>query len=199
MKVIGLTGGTGSGKSTVAQYLAELGAAVIDADKVGHEALEPGTPAFKEIIAAFGREIVSPAGEIDRRKLSGIVFGNSQALAKLNRIMHPKMRAMVADRIENYRRQGAAVVVLEAAVLLETGADWTSLVDEIWVTTSPEAAVLQRVKNQRGQTEEQILARLRTQLSDEERFERADVVIDNDGDIDELKLKVKKLWEKLKS
>lgn len=195
MRVIGLTGSIGSGKSTISQYLAELGAVIIDADKVGHEAFEPGTEAYKEVVATFGKDIVSPTGEIDRKKLGGIVFSNPEALDRLNKIMHARMRAMIEERIEKYRQQGVAAVVVEAAILIE--ADWTSMVDDVWVVVSPEAAVLKRLKEQRGQTEEQTLARIRTQLSNEIRLKYADVVINNDGNLDDVKLKVKKQWEKL--
>lgn len=195
MKVIGLTGGIGTGKSTISQYLAELGAVIIDADKVGHEAFEPGTPAYKEVVAIFGKEIVSPTGEIDRKKLGGIVFSNPEALDRLNKIMHTRMRTMIEERLEKYRQQDVGVAVVEAAILIE--ADWTSLVDEVWVIVSPEATVLKRVKEQRGQTEEQTLSRIRTQLPNEIRLKYANVVINNDGNLDEVKKKVKELWEKL--
>ena len=99
-KVIGLTGGIGSGKSTVSQYLKELGAVIIDADKVGHEAFQPGTEAWREVVATFGRDIVTPNGEIDRKKLGAIVFDNPPALTQLNRIMHPKMRDMMKAQID---------------------------------------------------------------------------------------------------
>jgi dephospho-CoA kinase len=195
-KVIGLTGGIGSGKSTVAQLLGELGAVVMDADKVGHEAFQPGTEAWHDVVAAFGKEILSPGGDIDRAKLGKIVFNNPDSLARLNRIMHPRMYDMIKDRIAEYRRQGVDVVVLEAAILIE--ANWTSLVDEVWVTVAPEAAVLERVKQQRGQNEAQTSARIRAQLTNVERIKHADVVINNDGTPEELKAKVKELWERLK-
>lgn len=197
MKVIGLTGGIGSGKSTVSQYLAELGAVVIDADKVGHQAFKPDTEAWHEVVAAFGRQVVAPSGEIDRQKLGGIVFGNPESLARLNRIMHPKMHDMMAAQIEEYRRQGVDVVVIEAAILLE--ANWTPLVDEVWVTVAGEAAVLERLKAQRGMEAEQTLARIRSQLTTEERVKQADVVISNDGDLDEVKAKVRELWQRLRT
>ena len=194
-KIIGLTGGIGSGKSTVSQYLAELGAVIIDADKVGHEAFKPDTEAWHKVVATFGREILTPGGEIDRKKLGGIVFSQPEALSKLNQIMHPKMRDMMKAQIEGYQQQGVDVVVLEAAVLIE--GNWTPLVDEVWVTVASEAAVLERLKKQRGLAEKQTLARIRSQLSDEERLKHADVVINNDGDLDEVKAKVKELWERL--
>jgi len=194
-KVIGLTGGIGSGKSTVSQLLTELGAVILDADKVGHEAFKPDTAAWQEVVATFGRQILTPTGEVDRQKLGEIVFNNPDALSQLNQIMHPRMRDMMKVQIEEYQRQGIDVVVLEAAVLIE--ANWTSLVDEVWVTVAPEAMVLERLKGQRGLAEEQTLARIRSQLSSEERVRHADVIINNDGDLAELRVKVKELWQKL--
>jgi len=194
-KVIGLTGGIGSGKSTVSQYLKELGAVIIDADKVGHEAFQPGTEAWREVVATFGRDIVTPNGEIDRKKLGAIVFDSPPALMQLNRIMHPKMRDMMKARIDEYRRQGVAVVVLEAAILIE--ANWAPLVDEVWVTIARESAVLERLKKQRGLAEEQTLSRIRSQLSNGERLKHADVVISNEGNLEEVKARVKELWVKI--
>lgn len=194
-KVIGLTGGIGSGKSTVSQYLKELGAVIIDADKVGHEAFQPATEAWREVVATFGRDILTPNGEIDRKKLGAIVFDNPPALTQLNRIMHPKMRDMMKAQIDEYRRQGVAVVVLEAAILIE--ANWAPLVDEVWVTTAPESAVLERLKKQRGLAEEQTLSRIRSQLSNGERLKHADVVITNEGNLEEVKARVKELWVKI--
>jgi dephospho-CoA kinase len=194
-KVIGLTGGIGSGKSTVSQLLAELGAVIIDADKVGHEAFKPNTRAWHEVVSAFGKQIVTPSGEIDRRKLGVIVFSDPVSLSRLNQIMHPVMYDMMKARIEEYRQQGADVVVLEAAILIE--ANWQSLVDEVWVTVTSESTVLERLKKERGMGEEQTLARIRSQLSTDERIKYADVVIKNDGNLDLVKAKVKELWERL--
>ena len=195
MKVIGLTGGIGSGKSTVSRILAELGAVLIDADTVGHEAYQPGTETWKEVVAAFGQEVVAADGSIDRKKLGAIVFGDTAALERLNGIMYPRMHEMMADRIEEYRRQGVKVVVLEAAILLEAG--WVSLVDEVWLTVASESAVVERAKERTGLPEEQIRSRIHSQLSNEERKKRASVVISNDGSLDELRAKVEELWEGL--
>jgi len=195
MKVIGLTGGIGSGKSTVSQFLEELGAVIIDADKVGHEAFKPDTEAWREVVAAFGTEIVKPGGEIDRNKLGEIVFANPEALAQLNKIMHPRIYALVKALIEGYRRQEVKVVVLEAPLLLEAG--WTSLADEVWVTVAPESTVLKRLKRKLRLSEPESLARIRSQLSSKEKIKHADVVIDTDCSLDELRAKVRELWYKL--
>ena len=195
MKVIGLTGGIGSGKSTVAQFLAELGAVVLDTDKVGHEALKPDTETWREVVAAFGRQILTPEGNVDRKKLGEVVFGNPEALSRLNQIMHPQIGKMVKAQLEEYRRQGVRVVVLEIPLLLETGG--TSLVDEIWVTVASEPVVLRRLGERSELSRQQSLARIRSQMSNEERLKHADAVINNDGSLDELKAKVKELWQKL--
>jgi len=195
MKVIGLTGGIGSGKSTVSQLLAELGAVIIDADKVGHKAYKPDTDIWREVVAAFGRQILTPSGDIDRKKLGEIVFGNSESLSRLNQIMHPRMYALVKTELEGHRRQGVDVAVLEAPLLMEAG--WAALVDEVWVTVAPESTVLRRLKEYSGLSEQQSLARIRSQLSSAEREKHADVVINNDGDLNELKSKVEKLWQAL--
>lgn len=192
MKVIGLTGGIGSGKSTVSGYLAELGAVIIDADKVGHEAFKPHTAAWHDVVEAFGNEVLAPDGEIDRAKLGGVVFNNPESLKKLNGIMHPRIKQMIKIQIENYRKKGLKMVVVEAYGLIE--ADWISIVDQVWVTVSSESVVLERLKKQRVLDEEQILARIRSQLSPEEREKYADVIIQNDGKLEEMKGKVKELW-----
>ena len=148
MKIIGLTGGIGSGKSTVAQFLAELGAVVLDVDKVGHEALEPGSEAWEQIVNEFGKGILTAGDKIDRAKLGKIVFNNHEALLRLNRIIHPVMDNMVEAKLEEYRHKGVKVVVLEAAAIMEAGR--ASIADEIWVVIAPEFAVLKRLSERDG-------------------------------------------------
>ncbi|MBA7667564.1 Dephospho-CoA kinase [subsurface metagenome] len=195
MKVIGLTGGIGSGKSTVSGFLAELGAVIIDADKVGHEALKPDTEVWREVVAAFGRQILTLDGDINREKLGEIVFRNPESLSKLNQIMHPRMYDMVKAQLEGYRKQGVGVVVLEAPLLIE--ANWTSLVDEVWVTVASESTVLRRLKEKFGLSEPESLARIHSQLTSEERVKHADVIINTDCALGELKAKVEELWQGL--
>ncbi len=194
-RVIGLTGGIGSGKSTVSRILAELGAVVIDADKVGHEAFKPGTSAWHQVVQTFGPEVVGADGAIDRKKLGAVVFADPSALASLNQIMHPIMREMMRAQINDYRQQRVDVVVLEAAILIEAG--WDSLVDEVWVTVAPQEMVMERLESQRGMAKEQTLARINAQLPAEERIKHADVVVQNDGSLDDMREKVKVLWQKL--
>jgi len=193
-RVIGLTGGMASGKSTVSRFLATLGAVIIDADKVGHEVYQPGTGIWQELIDAFGQEIVAPDGSIDRSRLGKMVFDNPAALQRLNGIVLPEMYEITRKRIEEYRKKGVEVVVLDAPLLLE--ANWTPLVEEVWVVVSNEADVIRRAIARTGLPEEQIRARIRAQMSNEERVKRADAVIQNDGSIDELQARVKELWDK---
>jgi dephospho-CoA kinase len=197
MKVIGLTGGIGSGKSTVTQFLAELGAVIVDLDKVGHEALRKGSQAWEQAVSEFGKDILTAGGEIDRRKLGKIVFSNREALKRLNQIVHPAIDNIVKTKVEKYRRQGVKVVVLEAAAMLEAGK--TKQVDELWVTIAPEVTVLKRVIEKGGLSKKETRARIKAQLSNEKRIRQADVVIDTDCTLDELKDRVATEWQKLQA
>ena len=168
-------------------------------DKLGHELLQPDTETYGEIVAAFGKAILKPNGEIDRNKLGKLVFADAAALSKLNRIIHPRIYELAKQRIEEYRKSGAKVIVLEATLLIEE-ADWTplvDLVDQVWATTAPEATIVRRLKSQRGLKEEQVLARLQAQMPSEEKAKRADVVIDTDCSLDELRTEVTDLWHNL--
>jgi len=194
MKIIGLTGGIGSGKSTVTRFLAELGAVVIDADKVGHDLL--GNPQIRqEVVETFGERILDSSGEVDRSKLGQVVFDNPKALEQLNQIIQTRIGAVVHGLLDDYRQQGAAVVVLEAALLVETGS--TSMADEVWVTVASEPVVLWRIKERSGLSEAEILARIRSQASAKERAKYADVIINNDGNLDELRDEVERQWQRL--
>ena len=197
MKVIGLTGGIGSGKSTVAWFMAELGAIVIELDKVGHEAMKPGDEPWKKLVAEFGENILTDNGEIDRARLGEIVFSDKRALGHLNEIIHPEIDKIIESKLDEYRRQGAGVVVLEAAARLDT--DRSSQVDEIWITVAPDEIVLKRLAARSGFSEAETRARIRSQLPGEERIRRADVVIDTDCSLDELRDRVVKAWKKLQA
>lgn len=196
MKTIGLTGGIGSGKSAVSAMLGELGAWVIDADKVGHDIYRPDMEAWRQVVAAFGAEILAADRSIDRKKLGGIVFGNDEALARLNAIVHPLMfdeigRRIAAKRAAGFRRP----IVVEAAVLIE--ANWLPLTDVVWVVETPRAAVVARVAAQRGLPARDIEARIASQLSDAERRRHADLVIHNGGSLEALRRQVETAWHGL--
>lgn len=191
---IGLTGGIGSGKSTAAKILAELGAPAIDADKVGHEIYQPGTPAYRELIDAFGEGILASDRTIDRRKLGPIVFADPAALKRLNAIVHPKMFARMGEMVAAMRRGGETrPIVIEAAILIE--ANWQPLFDEVWLVTASRDRVIERVERDRGLKPEQTEARIRAQLSDDERRKYATSVIRNDGTLEELRAAVTRLWQ----
>jgi dephospho-CoA kinase len=195
MIVIGLTGNLGTGKTEVATTLADLGARVINADELGHDLLQHHTQAYTKILDAFGKSIVKRDREIDRKKLGQLVFKDSEALNKLNQIMHPRIYEMVIQKIEEYRKADTNVVVLEAALLIEAG--WKPLLDQLWVTTAPEPVIAKRLKKSRGLSEDQVLDRLKTQMPQKEKIKRADAVIDTDCSIVELRARIKKLWQEL--
>lgn len=195
MIVIGLTGGIASGKSTVSRLLAERGAFVIDADRLGHEVYRPGTPAFAKIIEVFGPEVVGADGQIDRQALGNRVFGDPAAMKQLTDIVWPAIHDLAKRRLAELREQGVDVAVLEAAVLIEAG--WLDLVDEVWVVVAPEAVARQRLIARSRLTEEQAEARLRAQIGNEERLRYADVVIENDGTLAALRRRVDEAWTKL--
>lgn len=195
MITIGLTGGIGSGKSLVAGMLAEKGAALVNADEVGHRSYRKGTPVYERVVASFGREVLDENGEIDRAKLGQRVFADPRQRERLNAIVWPEMAKMMAQDLEALRSRGTAVAVLEAAVLIEAG--WRALADEVWVVLASPRVTRQRLVETKGMSPEQADARIRSQLSNEERRRRADVVIENNGTIQELRQRVEELWQDL--
>ena len=196
MKTIGLTGGIGAGKSTVSQILAELGAFIIDADKVGHEIYLPGKEAWQQVVAAFGRDILAADQTIDRKKLGALVFASDAARQRLNAIVHPLMFGDIRRRVTEKRAEGfTKLIVVEAAILIE--ANWLPLVDEVWVVVTGKSAVIERVAAQRGLSARDTEARIASQLSDGERLTYADVVIRNDGSLADLRQQITTAWERL--
>jgi dephospho-CoA kinase len=162
-RVIGLTGGIGSGKSTVSRFLAELGARVVDADKIGHQSYQPGTDSWRDLVQTFGRDILAQNETIDRQKLAAIVFSQPEELKIFNAIVHPRMYKIAEKQIEEFRRQGVKVIVLDAPILFET--NWTPLVDEVWVVVADEPHVIGRATARSGLNAEQIKSRIRAQMS----------------------------------
>ena len=194
-KTIGLTGGIGSGKSTVAKMLEDLGAAVIRADTVGHEVYLPKSKGWQRVVAAFGRGILGPDGTIDRKQLGAIVFAHPEALKRLNAIVHPLISEEIQRRIASQRRSGSSCsIVVEAAVLIE--ANWLPLVDEVWLVVATKRAVIERLEMQRGLSAEDARKRIAVQLNDAERRRFADVVIENTGTIDDLGAQVYAAWQR---
>jgi dephospho-CoA kinase len=195
-KTIGLTGGIGTGKTTVAGILSDLGAHVIHADTVGHQVYAPGTEGWQQVVSAFSRDVVAGDGTIDRKKLGQIVFSDAAQLARLNSIVHPLIRDEVRRRIEAQRASGFRLpIIVEAAILLE--AKWTSICDVVWVVVAPVDEVVKRIATERGLSPDDIRARVAAQLEDAERRTFADVVIENTGSPGELRQQVEAAWNKL--
>ena len=192
MLVIGLTGGIGTGKTHVSRLLEDLGAAIVNADLLGHEVYVPQSEGWHAVVNAFGEQIVGDDGEIDRRALGGIVFSDEKALQQLNAIMHPRIYALAEERIRTLVDTREKTAVLEAALLIE--AKWTPLVDEIWVTVSPESDVIARLQERNNLDEEAARSRINSQMPQVERVKHADVVIDNDGSLEDLSDKIQNLW-----
>jgi len=192
MFVIGLIGGIGSGKTSVSEILNSLGVDVIDADKVGHEVYIPDSEGWRKVISVFGQGIVDQQNEIDRKKLGAIVFGDPKEMDKLNKLMHPIMYKLIQEKINKLADNGVEFVVLEAAILLE--ANWQPLTDEIWLAKSDQEIVIERVQLRNKFTREEIIKRIQSQMSNEEREKHADIVISNDGTLEELKETVRSLW-----
>lgn len=193
MLTIGLTGGIGSGKSTVAQILGEFGAPILDADKVAHTTYAPGAPAYDAVVAAFGAGIVAPDRTIDRKKLGAVVFGSPERLNKLTSIVWPATFESIRRNVAELRTGGAKLpIVVEAAILIE--ANWHPLFDEIWLVRASREQVIARIESQRGLKPAETEARIRAQLSDEERAKHATLVIENNGSIEELRELLKSVW-----
>ena len=192
MFVVGLTGGIGTGKTYVSGRLEELGAVIVNADLLGHEVYKSKTEGWHAVVNAFGEQIVGDDGEINRRALGGIVFSDEKALQKLNAIMHPRIYALAERRIGELAENGEKTAVLEAALLIE--AKWTPLVNEVWVTVSHESNVIDRLRERNNMDEQAARSRINSQMPQAERVKHADVVIENDGSLEDLSCKIQDLW-----
>jgi len=195
-KVICLTGGLASGKSTAARFLQEQGAHVIDADVLGHRSYEPGSPAHAQIVAAFGAEVLDPEGRIDRKALGAKVFGRPAELKKLTDIVWPAIRVLAKEEIAEVRAAGTArVIVLEAAVLFEAG--WEDLGDEVWVNIVDREIAIARAMRRDNVPRSTVERRLDAQLSNAERIARADVVIENNGTPEAMLAQLRGHWQRI--
>ncbi len=192
--VIGLTGNIGVGKSTVMALLAELGAVGIDADKVAHQVMDPGQPAYEQIVARFGPQIAPDGGPIDRLRLGQIVFSDPAALADLEAIVHPAVFQAIQRRVA---QASAPVVVIEAIKLLEAGLS-RQLCDQVWVVTAPRGQQIQRLMRSRNLSEAEAILRIDAQPPQAEKIAQADVVIENDGSLAEVRAQVEWAWQRLR-
>ena len=192
MFVIGLTGGIGTGKTYVSSLLKDSGAAIVNADLLGHEVYAPQSEGWQAVVDTFGEQIVAENGEIDRRALGGIVFSDENALLQLNAIMHPRIYSLTEQRLNALAERGENTAVLEAALLLE--AKWTPLVDEVWVTVSPVTDIITRLQERNNMDEDTARSRINSQMPQSERVQHADVVLENAGSLEELSAKIQDLW-----
>lgn len=196
VKVICLTGGMASGKSTAARFLKEQGAHVIDADVLGHRTYEPGTPAHAQVVAAFGRDVQAAGGKIDRKALGARVFGKPAELKKLTDIVWPAISALAMEEISRVKASGTArVIVLEAAVLFEAG--WQDNGDEVWVVIVERETAIARAMQRDNVPRATAEGRLDAQLSNAERVARADVVIDNNGAPEAMLAQLRDQWRRV--
>lgn len=197
MLKVGLTGGIGAGKSEVSRLLDAYGAVIVDADKIAREVVEPGTPGLAAVVAEFGEEILAPDGTLDRPRLGSVVFADSGRLAALNAIVHP----LVGERSAELERQaeeadGGAVVVHDVPLLAEN--KLAPLYDLVVVVDASPGTQLDRLTRLRGMTRDEAVARMAAQASREERLAVADIVIGNDGPLEDLRARVREVWEELR-
>jgi len=186
MKIIGLTGGIASGKSTVSKTLKELGAYIIDGDETAHNVIEPHKPAWKDIVAAFGDDILNPDETINRDKMGKIVFSDPEQLTRLNHITHPRIMQSFKDDFQRVRAANPdAIVVLEVPLLYETFME--RMCDEVWVVWVDHETQLKRLMERNHYSQEEAERRINSQIPLDEKAHRADVVINNQGSIEETK------------
>ena len=195
MHVIGLTGGIASGKSTVTRFFKDREIPVIDADILGHRTYDPGTDTFAAVVAAFGQDRVAPDGSIDRRVLGGKVFGKPEELKRLTDIVWPGIRKLASESLSEFEAAGNTLVVLEAAVMFE--AAWEDLVNEVWVVVVEPDHAVERLATRNGLDAAAARARIDSQLSNAERIARSDIVITNNGTLDELESNIQQAWNAL--
>lgn len=196
MNIVGLTGGIGSGKSTVAQLLEERGAVLVDADAIVRELQSPGQPVLEAMVAAFGPDIVDAGGRLDRQAVADRVFRDPDALATLNAIVHPAVRAEIARRVSAAEAAGAEVVVLDIPLVSDPRRDG---MQALLVVDTPVEVAVERLVTQRGMSEDDARARVAQQISREQRVAIADRVIDNAGGHDELVAQVDAAWVWMRS
>ncbi|MEE2645808.1 MAG: dephospho-CoA kinase [Actinomycetota bacterium] len=191
---IGLTGGIGSGKSTVSAGLVKRGAVLVDADAIVRDLQKPGKPVFKKMVERWGEKIITNEGELDRQAVADIVFKDAEELAALNEIVHPLVREEIANQREKYIK-GNAPIILDIPLLIESG--YENLSGIMVVDLHTEEAV-ERLVKYRGFSREDALNRISSQVDREERLSKADFVIDNNGDLDSLENEIDKAWSWIK-
>ena len=193
MKIIGLTGGIGTGKSTASDYLRRQGFAVIDADRISREIVEPGTPLLKEIEAQFGSGILNGDGTLNRKALAAVVFSDRGKKDLLDRLMHGRILDEIERRIRQYQRENIRGIIVDAPLLFETGLE--EKCDQVWLITADESLRVLRVCKRDGMNPEEVRARMRNQMGEEEKKERAHRIVDNSGSRESLLKQLAELIE----
>lgn len=197
MLIIGITGGMGTGKTTVAKMFLPFGARIIDADKIAHSVMKPQTDTWRKLLAVFGKEISGGNGTINRKKLSEIVFRKEpHKLEKLNCIVHPEVKDIILKRIQDARKSGLDTVVIDAPLLIEAGLQ--TIVDKLIVVTTGNKTQEERNRSQHKLSLQEIRARISSQLSLSEKEKRADYIIDNGGSLENTRKQVKEIWGGIK-
>src|ERR1700704_1380438 len=191
MRILGLTGGIGSGKSMVAQMFAKLGAVVIDADQLAREVVEPGQPALQEIVAAFGPDVLLPDGRLDRPKLAAIIFADPAERARLDAITHPRIRERMEEEIKA-RRSGPGVLIVDIPLLYEN--DRTDAVEKVIVVWVDPVTQLRRIRQRDGLSAESAHQRITAQMPLDSKRARADHVIDNSNGLPETQRQVEAVY-----
>ncbi|MGI5891849.1 MAG: dephospho-CoA kinase [Bacillota bacterium] len=193
MVVIGLVGNIGSGKSLAAKYLEEKGAAIIDADKIARDIVMPHKPAWQKIVSAFGQAYLLPDKNINRRMLAEKIFSDQKSRELLNSITHPYLYEEAQKKILAWQKKGVSVIVLEAAILLES--EFTDLVDEIWLVVAGKELLLSRLKNRDNLSQQEIEKRLSSQMLPQEQMKLADKIIYNEQSVNDLRQKIYDLYD----
>jgi dephospho-CoA kinase len=194
MLLVGLTGGIGSGKSTVAGMLAERGAVIFDADTFARHALDPGTRGYQQVLETFGPQLLTAEGDIDREALAALVFADPEGRRRLEAIVHPEVARLFQESVEPYRGTDN-IVVYSVPLLVEAGLQ--SAFDVVVVVIADEDSRVGRLARDRRMSEEAARARIRVQASDEERERVADLLIDNGGSVEDLERQVERVWQQL--
>lgn len=196
--IIGITGSFGTGKSTVAGIFKRLGAKMLDADKLSHQALKAGTAARREVIEKFGRSILDTSGKVNRTKLAEIVFRNKISLNKLCKIIHPTVIKKIEKSVKNASKAGnMPAIVIDAPLLIETGLH--NKTDFLIVVTTTSKIQIERAMKKTGLSASEVMRRVKNQMPLNRKLEMADYIIDNTGNKKKLELTVKKIWEEIKS
>ena len=196
--VLGITGGIGTGKSTVLGLFGELGAQRLSVDDIAREVLKKETPAYREVVDRFGHSVVAADGEIDRPALANVIFADARARGDLDAITHPCIIAETRARINRFRKthpKKKQVLAVEIPLLVECGLE--GIVDEVLVVAAEQGAQVNRLTSRRGFSREEALRGIASQMPIEQKIERADRVIWNDGSVDDLRLAVKRVWEEV--